>query len=124
LDARHIGVLADVDVKHSMPLGERRAIEDEVDDTIHRGLADGLIVSGAGTGKATDLEQVRRVKAAAGATPVFVGSGITAAIIGETLRVADGAIVGSSIKKDGVAVNPVDPQRVRALLEAVQRGSR
>ena len=52
LGASSIRVLADVDVKHSSPLGERRALKDEIDDTIHRGMADGIVVSGAGTGKA------------------------------------------------------------------------
>lgn len=119
LNARHIRVLADVDVKHSAPLGERRAIEDEVEDTIHRGLADGLIVSGAGTGKATDLAQVRRVKAAAGATPVFIGSGVSAATVREAMQVADGAIVGTAVKRGGVATNAVEAARVKALMAAM-----
>ena len=49
---------ADVDVKHSSPLAERPLV-DEVDDTLHRGMADALIVSGAGTGKPTDPSKVQ-----------------------------------------------------------------
>ena len=68
LKAESIKIFADVDVKHSAPLAERNLI-DEVDDTLHRGLADALIVSGAGTGKATDPEKVRLVKSAATSAP-------------------------------------------------------
>jgi membrane complex biogenesis BtpA family protein len=122
LGAGHIRVFADVDVKHSAPLGERRAMEDEVDDTIHRGMADAVIVSGAGTGKPTDLKQVQRVKAAAKATPVFIGSGVTAATVGRFLRVADGVIVGSALKVDGAATNRVDAKRAVAFMKAARLG--
>ncbi len=121
LGAGHIKVMADVDVKHASPLGERRAIEDEVDDTIHRGLADAVIASGASTGKATDPAQVGRIKAAAGATPVFVGSGASAETIASLFKHCDGVIVGSALKVDGVAANPVDPRRVEAFMKAGER---
>lgn len=121
LGAQAVRVFADVDVKHSAPLGERRAIEDEVDDTIDRGLADAVIVSGAGTGKATDLRLVKRVKAAAGATPVFVGSGVTAKTIRQFLVQCDGVIVGTALKVDGIATNSVDVKRVEAMMKAVGR---
>src|SRR5687768_5408107 len=58
LDAAQIKIFADVDVKHSAAIAERPLV-DEVDDTIERGLADALVVSGAGTGKATDPEKVK-----------------------------------------------------------------
>jgi len=120
LGAQHIQVMADVDVKHSSPLGERRAIEDELDDTIHRGLADGVVASGAGTGKAADLNHVKRIKAAAGSTPVFVGSGVSAKSVKQFLQYCDGIIVGTALKVDGVASNPVDPQRVAAFMKAAR----
>ena len=89
------------------------------DDTVDRGLADALVVSGAGTGKPTDLGKVRAVKAAAGAVPVFLGSGVTAESIEQFLPVADGFIVGTAFKAGGVATNPVDAGRVRELMRRV-----
>jgi membrane complex biogenesis BtpA family protein len=115
LKADGIKIFADVDVKHSAPLAER-PIADEVDDTLHRGLADALIVSGAGTGKATDPEKVKQVKAAAKDAPVFLGSGVTPQTLAALLPHADGFIVGTYFKKDGIATNAVDPQRVRDLM--------
>jgi membrane complex biogenesis BtpA family protein len=116
LRARDIKIFADVDVKHSAALAPR-AIEDEVEDTLKRGLADALIVSGAGTGKATDPAHVAAVKQRAGDAPVFVGSGITAETIDRYLAHADGFIVGTAFKHGGIAANPVDVTRVRELLK-------
>ena len=117
LGASHIKVFADVAVKHSSPLGEGRPIDVEATDTIQRGLADAVIVTGSATGAATSLDCLRRVKAVACQTPVLVGSGVNAETIGDYLAVADGVIVGTAIKRDGFATNPVDLQRVRALME-------
>lgn len=115
-----VKIFADVDVKHSAPLGER-PIEIDVADTLHRGLADALIVSGAGTGKPTEIEKLATVKQAAGNTPVFVGSGVTANLADKLAVHADGLIVGTSVKVDGITTNPVDPQRVRELLRVLGR---
>jgi membrane complex biogenesis BtpA family protein len=119
LGATSVKVFADVDVKHSAPLAPR-PISEEVADTVERGLADAVIVSGTGTGRPTDLEQLRGVKQAAGATPVFVGSGATVETVGSYVQHADGLIVGSAFKVDGQAQNVVDASRVRALMSAVR----
>jgi uncharacterized protein len=118
LGAQHVKVLADIDVKHSVPLAPV-PLEDEVEDTLRRGLADGLIVSGRGTGKPTDVAHVQRVKAAAGHAPVFVGSGVSAQTIESYLPHADGFIIGTAFKKDAQTQKPVDRQRVTQLMSIV-----
>ena len=50
--------------------------------------------------------------------PLLVGSGVTATNVASVLRHADGVIVASSLKVDGVWWNPVDPERARAFVEA------
>ena len=112
LKAEGIRIFADVDVKHSAPLAER-PIADEVDDTLHRGMADALIVSGAGTGKPTDPDKLKLVKQAAKNAPVFLGSGVTPPTLPSLLPHADGFIVGTYFKKDGV----VNVPRVRELMQ-------
>ncbi len=107
--------VAEVDVKHSAPLAGR-PIADEVDDTIHRGLASALVVSGAGTGKATDPKKVKVVKNAAGDVPVFIGSGVSVQTLRAFMDYADGFIVGTAFKQDGLASNPVDPKRVKKFM--------
>ena len=120
LKADAVKILADVDVKHSAPLAPR-PLEEEVQETLARGQADAVIVSGQGTGKPTDLDHVRRAKAAAKAAPVFIGSGVTPQTIASFLPHADGFIVGTAFKADGDPSQPVEIQRVRAMAAAIQQ---
>jgi membrane complex biogenesis BtpA family protein len=120
LNATDIRILADVNVKHSVPLGPPQPVRQEVTDVIERGGADAVIVSGAGTGEATDAAELAEVKEAAGQTPVLVGSGVTAETIRALLAHADGAIVGTWLKVDSVTTNPIDPKRVAELMAAVR----
>ena len=115
LGAHDVKILADVDVKHSAPLAAI-SLESEVEDTLHRGLADALIVSGSGTGKPTDPAHVQRVKRAAGDAPVFVGSGVDEHTLAALLAHADGFVVGTAFKRDGKANNPVDGDRVARIM--------
>jgi hypothetical protein len=112
-------ILADVLVKHATAPAPVR-IEAVARDLIERGLADGLIVSGEGTGAPTEIDEVRRVRSVAGETPVWIGSGVTAESAPGLLSVADGAIVGTAVKEGGDVFAPVDPARVRTLVAAVR----
>jgi membrane complex biogenesis BtpA family protein len=114
-----VKVFADVAVKHSVALGPR-ALADEVDDTISRGRADAIIVSGAATGQEARLQDVVVAKSVAKDVPVFVGSGVTLATITAILSKADGLIVGTAFKSGGVTTNPVDHSRVKEFMDAVR----
>ncbi|SRR5579875_195438 len=118
---RTIKILADVMVKHAAPLTPKSDIRQMAKDTVHRGLADGVIVSGVATGAGPDIEDVRAVREAVPSTPIFIGSGTTKDNIGELLRIADGVIVASTLKRQGVLENPVDVDRVRSLMSAAAR---
>jgi len=107
-------IFADVHVKHAVPLGDW-TLEDSAHDTLDRGLADALIISGVGTGQAADPQDVQCVHAACPSARILLGSGVTLENIGQFLPFADGFIVGSSLKLDGKLANPVDPDRVAAL---------
>ena len=117
MDAEHIAIVADVMVKHAVPLGE-------VDlgliarETAYRGLADGLIVTGLVTGQPAVADEVATVRRAVPDRPLLVGSGVDAANAAKFLAHADGAIVGTSLKKDGVITNPIDLERVKATAAA------
>jgi membrane complex biogenesis BtpA family protein len=113
-------IFADVHVKHAVPLGDW-SLEDSAHDTVERGLADALIVSGVGTGQAADLEEVERVRRACPQTKLLLGSGVNEANVKDYLQFADGVIVGSSLKRDGKLSNPVDAKRVAALVRAMKK---
>jgi membrane complex biogenesis BtpA family protein len=112
-------IFADVHVKHAVPLGNW-SIGDSARDTIERGLADALIVSGAGTGLPADQTDVERVRRACPGAKILLGSGVTLANAPDFLPLADGFIVGTSVKASGKLANPVDPKRVAALVRAMQ----
>ena len=81
-------------------------------------LADAICVSGAITGVGVDVEALREAKQAVGDTAVIANTGVRPETIGLLMSVADGVIVGTSLKYDGVTWNPVDSARVSGLLEA------
>lgn len=114
-----VQVFADVAVKHSAALSEVD-LADEVRDTVLRGRADAVIVSGSGTGEETQLEDVKTAKSAAKDAPVLVGSGASPSNVKAILRHADGLIVGTALKKNGVTTAPVDKSRVREFMRAVK----
>ena len=112
-------IFADVHVKHAVPLGNS-TIEDAARDTVERGMVNALIVSGAGTGLEADLADVERVRRTCPATKVLLGSGVRLENIRDFLPIADGFIVGSSLKLNGRLSNPVDARRVAALAKTLR----
>ncbi len=110
-----IRLLADVLVKHAIPLGAL-SIEQAAREAAYRGLADAVIVTGAGTGEPTEMGDVIRAREAVPEYPVLVGSGVHEGNVANLLSVADGVIVGTSLKEGGVASNPVDETKVANLV--------
>ena len=113
-----VQIFADVHVKHAVPLGAG-SIGEAARDTVERGLADALIVSGTGTGRAAAAADVQRVRASCPKAKVFLGSGVTVQNLRDYLPLADGFIVGTSLKVGGKISNPVDTRRVAALVKAL-----
>ena len=114
-----VKIFADVLVKHARPLGSPN-LTTAVHDTLHRGLADGVILSGWATGHPPSREDLELAKAAAGKAPVLIGSGADWENIGSLMSVADGVIVASSLKRHGDIHQPIDPVRVGQFVEAMQ----
>ena len=113
-------LFADIHVKHAVPLGDF-PIEDSAHDTLDRGAADALIISGTGTGVAANIDDVERVRRACPHAKILLGSGVTLENVSEFLQFADGVIVGTSLKVGGRLFNPVDPTRVAALVKTVRK---
>jgi uncharacterized protein len=115
IGAEGVRVFADIKKKHSA-----HAITADVDlaETARAAeffQADGVIVSGVATGRATDPEEVRAVSAAV-SIPTLVGSGITPENM-DCFAAADALIVGSSVKEGGLWSNRLDKGTAGALAE-------
>jgi uncharacterized protein len=115
-----VKILADVLVKHARPLSSPN-LTVAVKDTIERGLADGVILSGWATGSPPNLEDLELACGAANGTPVFIGSGANWENIDTLMQAADGVIVSSSLKRHGRIEQPIDPIRVSQFVEVARR---
>ncbi|WP_440058949.1 BtpA/SgcQ family protein [Thermogladius sp. 4427co] len=129
---RGVEVYADILVKHAGSLtlaiqalagkvsGDPLALLPEiVRDAVERGGADKVVATGLRTGEAPDPVFVKRVRESS-PVPVILGSGATPENIGLYKPYIDGVIVGSYIKRDGRAGNPVDPGRAEKFIKAVR----
>lgn len=118
LGAMDVRLWADIQTKYTQNVVPQPIAQSALD--AQAAGADVIIVTGAATGQATPLDAVAEVKRVV-SIPVVVGSGTTAANVRDVLRVADGAIVGSSLKEDGAVHKPVSLERTAAFMELARR---
>ena len=117
-----VEIWADVMVKHAAAPAEIDASQAAA-DTVERGRADAVIVSGSGTGAEPDMHEATVVRAAVPTeTRVVIGSGANVDNLSRLTGTADSVIVGSSIKVDGDAtsMNRVDPRRASRFIEVAR----
>ena len=115
-----VEIWADVMVKHAAAPAEIDASQAAA-DTVERGRADAVIVSGSGTGAEPDMHEATVVRAAVPTeTRVVIGSGANVDNLSRLTGTADSVIVGSSTKVDGDARNRVDPRRASRFIEVAR----
>lgn len=101
-------------------LGIETIIKDMLYDIVWRGKADKIVLTGLRTGEPPELSYVKMIKKHS-PSPVIIGSGINIDNADLYLDLADGIIVGSYIKKNGIAGNPLDPERSKAFIEKLKK---
>ncbi len=82
---------------------------------------DAILISGQLTGTSTSVRELLEAKAAVPHMPVLANTGVREDSVDEILAIADGVLVGTSLKRDGVTWNGVDPERADRFMAAVQR---
>ena len=97
-----------------------RDIESIARSTVFNNRPDALCVSGLTAGAETDAQLLRRVKSVVPGTVVLANTGVRYENVEQQLAFADGAVVGTTFKKDGVFENHVDEARVRRFMEKVR----
>jgi len=112
-------IWADVHVKHGTTI-HPEDIADSAEEVQERGKADRIIVTGKGTGQPIDIEELKRMKKAVD-IPVIAGSGVNTDNIHKMIEIADGVIVGTYLKEDGIVTNPVSSERVKELMSKIGR---
>jgi membrane complex biogenesis BtpA family protein len=119
IGAEAVKIFANVTPEFASPLG-RRTNAERARSAAFLGV-DALLITGPITGLPTDLDELRAVKAAVPHTPVLASTGVTVDTVARTLAVADGVIVGTHLKRDGVTWNPVEEARATAFMAAATR---
>jgi len=116
-------ILADVRVKHAVPLAGRPAL-DEASDLVERGCADGVILTGDRTGTPTDTKLLRSMHERLEGCPIIAGSGVTPDNIQQLAPYIHGIIAGTWTKQNGTVDNPVDLARAKELVRTVRAYTR
>ena len=119
IGATKVQVWTDVKKKHAAHAITADVSLGETAETVEFMGADCVIVTGSATGKPPAVADIREAKSHCG-LPVFLGSGITATNIAEFYNEADGFIIGTAFKVDGIWSNTVDPARVTSFLNTMK----
>jgi membrane complex biogenesis BtpA family protein len=113
-------VLYNVSAEFASPL-DSRSVTERARSAVFSSLADAILVSGPMTGEPVPFEHLHATKRALPDVPVLANTGVRLENVAETLSVADGCIVGTALKIDGVTWNPVDPARAERFMDAARR---
>jgi membrane complex biogenesis BtpA family protein len=89
--------------------------------TVFNTQPDGLCVSGLTAGLETSSDVLKQVKEAVPNTPVLANTGVQPGNLEAQLAVADGAVVGTTFKRDGIIWNPVDARRVKEFMDRAKQ---
>jgi membrane complex biogenesis BtpA family protein len=114
-----LAVLYNISAEFASSL-DRRSLADRARSAVFSSIPDAILVSGAITGEAAALSDLEAVKKALPDTAVLANTGVKHATVADVLKVADGCIVGSSLKVDGNTWNAVDPERAAEFMRLVR----
>jgi membrane complex biogenesis BtpA family protein len=114
-----LAVLFNISAEFASSL-DRRSLADRARSAVFSSIPDAILVSGAITGEAAALSDLEAVKKVLPDTSVLANTGVKHATVADVLKVADGCIVGSSLKVDGNTWNAVDPERAAEFMRLVR----
>ena len=100
---------------------DQRALPDRARSAVFSSIPDAILVSGAITGEAARMVDLEAVKKALPTTPVLANTGVKHATVADVLAIADGCIVGSSLKVDGDTWKAVDADRAAEFMRIVRQ---
>jgi len=112
-------LLFNVTAEFASSLDTREATE-RAESAVFSSLAEAILVSGRMTGQSAPLELMTAVKRAVPGVPVLANTGVQHDNVSEILKIADGCVVGTSLKVDGDTWKPVDPQRAAEFMDIVR----
>jgi predicted TIM-barrel enzyme len=119
LGRQDLALLYNVSAEFAYSL-DQRPLSDRARSAVFSSIPDAILVSGAITGEAAKMVDLEAVKKALPTTPVLANTGVKHATVADVLKVADGCIVGSSLKVDGDTWKAVDADRAAEFMRLVR----
>ncbi len=119
LGRKDLALLYNISAEFAFSL-DQRSVADRARSAVFSSIPDAVLVSGTITGEAASMGDLESVKKALPDTPVFANTGVKHSTVREVLKVADGVIVGSSLKVDGHTWNAVDAERAKEFMALVR----
>ncbi len=113
---QHVKLLFNIVPESAVYLAERHIV-DIAKSTVFVSKPDALCVSGLTAGAETSADTLMLVKQAVPDTPVFANTGVRLSNVEQMLSAADGAVIGTTFKRDGYIWNAVDVKRVREFMQ-------
>lgn len=117
IGADAVAVFANITPESSRSVSGR-PVADRARGAVYMGV-DVLLISGPAAGSPLEMSDLVEAKQAVGDFPVLANTGVNHDNVQTMLAVADGAIVGTSMKEGGSTWNRVDRDRARRLVELV-----
>ena len=118
IGAENIAIFTDVKKKHSSHSITADISLEEAVHTYEFFLSDGIIITGNSTGIKPDTADLISASSAT-ELPLLIGSGITLENITDYWDLADGFIIGSHFKENGVWSNKLSTDRVQRFMDHV-----
>jgi membrane complex biogenesis BtpA family protein len=99
---------------------DQRSLADRSRSVVFSSIPDAVLVSGQITGEAAKIDDIESVKKVLPNTPVLANTGVKLETVTNILKIADGVIVGSSLKVNGDTWKPIDPKRALDFMNKVK----
>jgi membrane complex biogenesis BtpA family protein len=120
LGRQDLKLFFNINAEFAHPL-DQRPIGLRAKSAVFSSLADAILVSGPLTGEPAEASALKEVCEAVRTVPVFANTGVNIDNVSEVMSLADGCVIGTHFKYDGVTWNAVDPARVARFMDKVNR---
>lgn len=119
IDAEDVNLYCYFDAHGGTSL-DTRSQSDMIDTALLTLDPSGVLIPGQRAGLAPDFNEVKQIKDRYKDRPIMIASGVNHSNVGIAREIADGFVIGTCLKKDGILWNEVDPERAKTFIEAAK----
>ena len=116
----HLALMYNISAEFAWSL-DQRSLPDRARSAVFSSIPDAILVSGVITGEAAALSDLEAVKRVVPDVPVLANTGVKHQTVADVLKIADGCVVGSSLKVDGNTWNAVDAERAKDFMDRARK---